>query len=198
MGTRILNIAGGKIKPIELYVDVPYFLVNIDRSYYSEITCSMCESYYETWRSKKENFFNNIYLNTDIQEFLERTIMKFDYVTIYRYLEHVSMRDILYFIYLISTVTEKDSVIEVIVPDYEALAKMLIQESIHDDNYEANNIIITTEMLNEPQDPHASVWTVARMRHYWELEGRFKTKDIEHSYEFDGRNIYIRALLERI
>jgi hypothetical protein len=36
------------------------------------------------------------------------------------------------------------------------------------------------------------------MKYFWELEERFKLIEINNNYEFDGRDIYIRAIMERI
>jgi hypothetical protein len=53
-------------------------------------------------------------------------------------------------------------------------------------------------MLNEPSCPHASIWTPQRITRFWELEGRFKTKELLPTIKFDGRDIYLRARVERI
>ena len=193
---KILNIAGGKKLPINLSLESPYFLLNLDRMYFNSTTPKEFEDEIKTW--EKQSQYSKIrFLNYDIQEFLERTTVTFDLITIYRYLEHVPMRDLLYFIYLISTVTKKDSLVDIIVPDFNKLASMLLQESIDDENYESNNIVITTELLNEPSDPHASVWNCGRAKYYWELEGRFAVNHMEESFIFDGRDVYLRFLAIR-
>jgi len=197
MAVRILNIGGGKQKPLNLGEDSSYFAVNLDKMYYSEISPAACESYYETWM-RQEDQKREYYINADIKEFLERTIMKFDLISIYRYLEHVPRRDLLYFIYLISTVIEECGTVEIIVPDYHELASMIVKESVFEEGFEAHDILVTSELLNEPEDPHQSIWTVARLKHFWELEGRFESVNIERSFRFDGRDIYLRALMRRL
>jgi hypothetical protein len=193
---KILNIAGGKELPLNLSLESPYFLLNLDRMYFDSITPSDFENQIKTWESTG-TYSKTIFLNYDIQEFLERTTIKFDLITIYRYLEHVPMRDLLYFIYLISTITKKGSMVDIIVPNFNRLASMLLQENVEDENYESNNIIITTELLNEPSDPHASVWNHGRAKYYWELEGRFAVNHVEESFTFDGRDVYLRFLAMR-
>jgi len=197
MPTRILNIAGGKQLPLHLEREDPYFLLNLDRMYYLAPSPEECESYYKTWMNQ-QNQSRHYCINEDIKTFLERTTMKFDLVTIYRYLEHVARRDILFFIYLVSTVIEKHCIVDIIVPDYHELASMILKESVMDEHFEAHDILVTSELLNEPEDPHQSIWTVARVKHFWELEGRFTVDDIERNFPFDGRDIYLRALVRRL
>jgi hypothetical protein len=57
---------------------------------------------------------------------------------------------------------------------------------------------LTTELLNEPSCPHASIWTEWRAHHLFTLEGRFKIKDIQKNFKFDDRDIYLRFIAERI
>jgi hypothetical protein len=141
-------------------------------------------------------------MKSDVNEFMERTRLKFNRVCIYRFLEHVSFTDVLYFIYLVSTVTEKGALVDVIVPDYTILAELLLAEDNYRDNddfdFEAHNIILTTEMLNEPSCPHASIWTESRARYFWTLEKRFRIVNVVRGFKFDGREIYLRFVAERL
>ena len=65
-------------------------------------------------------------------------------------------------------------------------------------NFEAHNITLTTELLNEPSCPHASIWTPDRAYYFFGLEGRFEISVYHTNYEFDGRDIYLRFLARRI
>jgi hypothetical protein len=118
-------------------------------------------------------------------------------VVIYRFLEHVSFTQVNYFLYLVSTVLKKDGLVDIIVPNYVLLAQKILNEKI-DENFESHNILLTTELLNEPSCPHASIWTPDRVRYFVELEGRFKVETLSAAYSFDGRDIYIRFLARRI
>jgi hypothetical protein len=126
----------------------------------------------------------------------------FDRVVIYRFLEHVSFTQVEYFIYLVSTLLKHNGVVDVIVPNYKHLADMILTEEFHHENpdfdFHAWNILLTTELLNEPSCPHASIWTPQRMKYFWELEGRFRVSKQLESFKFDGREIYLRSLIERI
>ncbi len=131
--------------------------------------------------------------------FMERIRTIFDRVVMYRFLEHVSFTQVNYFIYLVSTVIESGGIVDIIVPNYEQLATMILKEDIKlDKNFEASNILLTTELLNEPSCPHASIWTPQRAKYFWELEGRFIVKEIEPKFEFDGRDIYMRFFARRV
>lgn len=194
----ILNIAAGKLLPIDLInISDPYFLINTDIMYYHNHTPEDIE---QAWiyacvnPSPKSEAY---YCKSNIYEFMERTKLLFNKVCIYRFLEHVHLDKVSYFIYLLSTITTKGSIIDVVVPNYTLLAEMILNEKI-DNTFDANNILLTTELLNQPPDPHTSIWTKDRMKYFWELEGRFKVISQDPSFEFDGRNIYLRSLIERV
>ena len=87
---------------------------------------------------------------------------------------------------------------DIIVPNYETLCKMILEETKCRTYNESKNIIMTTELLNEPGCPHASIWTPFRIHHFFELEGRFEVTNICENYEFDGRDIYLRFEVKRI
>ena len=200
----ILNVAGGKFKPLPFSVDkiLPQYVLNVDTSYFTETTPAALESSMNSWSDNPDRISTERYLNMDVFEFMERTATVFDRVSIYRFLEHVTFTNVEYFIYLISTVVKKGGTIDVIVPDYERLAKMILWEQDHlkdlHINFSAHNIKLTTELLNEPSCPHASIWTQQRMKYFWELEGRFKVSSQKSGFEFDGRDIYLRSIIERM
>lgn len=199
----ILNIAGGKIKPFEfesskikLYDDLS-LLVNLDKMYYNPINI------YEIITMHNDNTEYNEIIeynsDLDVYEFLERYHIPFDGIAIYRFLEHVPKVQVLYFIYLLSTSVKIGGYVDVIVPDYKKLAKRILDEDVFSNNFEEEDIITTFELLNEPTcSPHASIWTFDRAYKFFELEGRFKIKIIKENYDFDGRDIYLRFIAERV
>jgi len=192
----VLNIASGKILPLGDLIsqESGRFLINDDVMYFEGTEPEYIEEAYENWDRHTDETF---YCKTNTFEFMERTKIQFDLITIYRFLEHVSMDKVEYFIYLLSTVTKKGSLIDIIVPDYDILAKMILKEKINKD-FPSHNILLTTELLNESSDPHATIWTEKRAKYFFELEGRFKIIKFEKNFEFDGRNIYLRFLAERL
>lgn len=197
----VLNIAGGKIFPYNTYKNLK-FLVNLDGMY---LNSSKIEKIIEDHESFEKNKILNInqdftehMCNFDIYEFLEKYHIKFDGIVMYRFLEHVPKVKILYFIYLLSTSIKLDGTFDIIVPDYKALAKRILSENVGNPNWEAEDIITTFELLNEKYDPHGSIWTEDRLKYYLELEGRFKVEKVLSNYEFDGRNIYLRAIGYRV
>lgn len=195
MAKTVLNIAAGKLSPIfdGPLKDQNIFLMNLDPMYYNGYVGATIEALHEHWDGSDQVFF----CNEEANQFMERTIMTFDHVCIYRYLEHVSFTDVNYFIYLLSTITEQGAELDIIVPNYELLAEMIIADNPEDPNFEANNILLTTELLNEPSCPHASIWTVPRAYHFLELEGRFEVTEVQDQFEFDGRDIYMRIRAKR-
>lgn len=199
----ILNIAAGKIVPIGYFESIknPYFskhfLVQLDPMYYRNHAPDYVEESFDKWVIKPEKIA--FLCPVDAYEFMERTSLIFNHVSIYRFLEHVPFTKVPYFIYLVSTVIKKGEIVDVIVPNYETLAKMIIQDDFPGDkDFEAHNILLTTELLNEQSCPHTSIWTPNRMKYFWELEDRFKLIEINNNYDFDGRDIYIRAIMERV
>ena len=160
----ILNIAAGKILPIELSIYKRFFLVNLDPMYYEYDTPEEIE---RCWTDRRPTKETTLYCNADAYEFMERTKIIFDKVCIYRFLEHVSMDKVLYFIYLVSTVTEVGAEVDVIVPNYTFLASMILHEDVNSVFFEKDNVLLTTELLNEPSCPHASIWTEARAKYSW-------------------------------
>ena len=206
MNKSILNIAGGKISPfefpeaeeIELYKDMK-LLVNLDQMYLNTNDINeiiKCHENISDWGSSRPMVYN---CDMDIYQFLERYHLQFDGISIYRFLEHVPKVSVLYFIYMLSTAIKIGGIVDVIVPDYKKLANRILSEDVNDKNFEADDIITTFELLNEPtSSPHASIWTLDRVKHFFELEGRFRIKVIAENYNFDGRDIYLRFLAKRV
>lgn len=192
--TSILNIGAGKINPIDLKYFEKYFLVNLDTMYRNAKSSSDIEDMYRQDDCPSGKFL----CDEDVNGFLSSYYYRFNLITMYRYLEHVPFDDVLYFIYQLSTALEVGGYLDVVVPDCKLLASMITNEKIDSKLFERNNILITTELLNQPEDPHASIWTVDRIQYFFTLEGRFKIINIEKYYTFDGREIYIRAIIQRI
>lgn len=197
---KIFNIAAGKLKPI----DIPfkkYCLLNMDLMY--SFDSADIKQTIGTTDDAVSNAIKlkpiEIYSRYDVFKFMGSTRLFFDMVCAYRFLEHVSRDQITYFIYLISTCTKPGALIDIIVPNYLRLADIILTEKvIGNSNFEAENILLTTELLNEKDDPHCSIWTPERLKYFWELEGRFKVVDIDPCFDFDGRDIYLRMRGERI
>ncbi|MFX1340840.1 MAG: hypothetical protein ACFFDK_19675 [Promethearchaeota archaeon] len=199
----ILNIAAGKFQPLPIRngdLLIPSYTLNVDTSYYTPKSPDVTEYNISQWMLDTTKSEID-HLNVDIFEFMERTRILFDRVVIYRFLEHVSFTQVEYFIYLISTVLKKGGLVDVIVPNYEQLAELILSEANYQmspEDFQAHNIKLTTELLNEPSCPHASIWTPRRMSRFWELEGRFNLLEQNPVFKFDGRDIYLRAIIERI
>lgn len=197
----ILNLCGGKIIP-EFEKNVEYsFLINLDQIYFTKNTIEVIRTEHINFNLddvEPEYTEYSLCLNHDVYDFLERYEIPFDKVIIYRFLEHVPKSNVLYFIYLLSTITKPGAILDIIVPDYKILAQRILDENPYDFGFEAEDIITTYELLNDSQSPHLSVWTKERLVYFFSLEGRFRVKTMEENYKFDGRDLYLRAVIERI
>lgn len=195
----VLNIGAGKIKPIWLDRLETYFLVNLDPMYSSSQSLNRNEV------EEKHCFWNHnrlqtieVFCNNSWEDFLPKYLYYFDRIVIYRFLEHIPMVKVPFFIYLLSTCLNVKGSVDVIVPNYEKLASRILGEDPFSTGFEAENIVTTTELLNEPYDPHASIWTPKRAKYLFELEGRFEVKGVIEEYKFEGRDIYMWFFAEKI
>lgn len=195
----ILNIGAGRFDPLYLEDSENYFIVNLDRMYRNGVDSGTIEAFRNQWTGQQTETYKVL---ADIYDFLESTTMTFERICMYRFLEHVPMGKVLYFIYLLSNVTKEGAEIDVIVPNYEILAQMILdeQKGIEEKTieFEPHNIELTTELLNDPNEPHASIWTLWRAKYFFELEGRFQVFDSCTKYEYDGRELYLRFLARRL
>lgn len=191
----ILNIAAGKFNPLNLENFSPFFLVNLDTMYYTIDSPEVIERAWDDWAKIGDKTFH---CNEDAFKFMENTRMFFDRVCIYRFLEHVSFTQLDYFIYLLSSITKPGATLDIIVPDYTKLARMISDDNPGSPTFPEDNILLTTELLNEPSCPHASIWTTQRAKYFFELENRFLFDNVASDYDFDGRDIYLRFHVKRI
>ena len=185
---------------VRLFLDKSYFIPPSNR----EESIYKFESYVDLLENKHEGVSyhplpeEHFYSNCDATEFMQRTKEKFDIVILNRVLEHIPRTMVLYFIYLLSTITKPEQgIISVIVPDYKLLGQMITTELVGSPNFDKHDILVTSELLNETSDPHASIWTADRLEHFFEYENRFKVTDITRFFKFDKRDIYIHALIQK-
>ena len=119
MKEKILNLGSGKILPlglpeVSIKPDDAFFLVNLDSGYYPTITeAKDVQLKFEKWA--QDPIQTLLYVNENAFTFMEKYPFTFDKIVIYRFLEHVPRRDILYFIYLMSTMLGKGGVMDCIV-----------------------------------------------------------------------------------
>lgn len=195
----ILNVAAGRFLPLNLNEFEAYHLINIDLMYsHGQDRMDMIENSFSSWLTTQGRT-DTIYCNINVWEFLERFSQRFDHIAIYRFMEHIPRARLDYFIYLLSAVLKIGECVDCIVPNYEILAAKILEEPMVDaKDWEAHDILVTTELLNEPPDPHASIWTPMRARYYFEKEGRFEIERVEPKFRFDGRDIYMRFFARRV
>lgn len=192
----ILNVAAGNQPVLDLDKIVgnkQYTVINVDKGYMSGNTPNEIERVIRN----QNNISSELFCQYDVWKFLERTLLKFDYIAVYRFLEHVPYTSVSYFIYLLYRVSNPGAIVDVVVPDYEKLAKMILEEDVGSASFERHNILLTTELLNEPFSPHASIWTKSRLKKFFTLENYFRISAIDN-FCMDRRDIYIRALFESL
>ncbi len=199
----ILNLAAGKmLEPLDDYDPKKDILYCVDLMYNEEESTSILqlEKIYQNvaTHSGQLRYDTTKLCKMDVLKFLNNYKYKFDKVVSYRFFEHVARRDMLFFLYILSTVMKIGSELDIIVPNYNILANRILNENAGGVNWEAEDILTTTEVVNEPEMPHASIWTPRRANYYLELENRFIIKNIEPKFEFDGRDIYMRIKAERM
>jgi len=196
----VLNIGAGKLEPLQIDANSK-FLVNLDNMYSCDNMSEQgdVEKEHRKWIVSDDWINKKMFCNSDIFEFLNSYLCRFDRIIMYRFLEHIEFVQIPYFLYLLSTTLEIGGIVDVIVPNYKLLGEMLIKERVFGNiNFEADNILLTTELLNEPNCPHASIWTLDRAYYFFHLEKRFNIIAYDENFSFDGRNIYLRFVAERV
>lgn len=202
MKLTYLNVAAGKIQPIDFKKGDGDFLIQLDKMYFSTTEISILEILIQDWLGDNYNDGRIYYSNEDALEFLGRFNHLFDFVSCYRFLEHVEKTDIQSFIYLLSTSVKIGGQVDIIVPNYETLAKLILDENLTNKvrhlDWERHDTLLTYELLNYPGMPHASIWTPDRIKYFFELEHRFVLTDLDPKFLFDGRDCHIRATLKRV
>jgi predicted SAM-dependent methyltransferase len=197
-----LNIAAGKIFPIDYELNAGNFLVQLDKMYWATNPINTIELEHGRWLKRSESEDDTSHSDVDAFEFLGNYKYQFDHISCYRFLEHITKPDVQGFIYLLSTALKIGGTLDIIVPNYETLADMILTENCNETvkhaDWERHDTLLTYELLNEPSMPHASIWTPQRIKYFFGLEERFKVVSLESAYEFDGRDIYIRAIFERV
>lgn len=137
----------------------------------------------------------HITLHADrINHFLEEYVGEpFDDVQAKRVFEHIPYTEILYVLYLIYTVTRLGGILNIVVPDYNmVLGEIQAAEPkmVSATTFNRTMVWCHTEIFNEPNDPHRSIWTKNLAEYYIELEGYWKLDKLEY-VTIDNRSWYM-------
>lgn len=194
MAQLVLNVGAGRNISVPFLKDKAHTVINLDQMYEAGLTFKEVEQGFIKGDFERDY---NVFLKHDIFDFLERTIMTFDFITVYRFLEHVSKNNVQYFIYLLANCTKVGGVVDIIVPDAKLLAKKLLEEDVNSPNWESDDLLITYELVADQPSPHLSIWTKDRLIKLFEREGNFVTSSVDENFIFDGRDIYLRYLAVR-
>ncbi len=130
----------------------------------------------------------------DIISFLENfTDFKFNTIISERFFEHLDHTQILYLLYLLYTVAEPNATLKIVVPDIQNVVQKYGELDPNSmDVKEFNKLFIEciTEVFNEPNDPHKSIWTQSMGRYWIELEDYWEITSIQGGVELDNRSWY--------
>ena len=140
----------------------------------------------------------------EISSFLENYVgVPFDIVKVYRVFEHVHYDQISYYLYLIYKVMKPGGTIEIIVPNFLQVFEKLqhFENNFHSlTPSEFNNtmIMLHTEIFNEINDPHQSIWTPALAEYYLTLEGYYEVKNLQENVILDNRDWYFKVTAKTV
>ena len=178
--------------------------IAVDKSYHSEIKIKdieneITEEYLETQRIFNGRF---ITCSEDIFKFVEEFPLKVDKIIANRILEHIHLKDLMYFLFLLHSLLKPTGELIFMVPDHGFYAKEILRisdlikkkENINAVELYNSLINITTEFCNEASDPHMSIWTEELVKLYLETEGYWRIEKIETKSIFSNRKyIYVNA-----
>jgi len=183
-----LNIGSGKVPFDKTELPDSHFLVNVDCSYSVKSCSSIAEIENHLMKavSNVKPFTEGFvfFCSSKAVDFLDSFRFKVDKITCSRYMEHVPLKDLISFIYLLHNSCKKDGILEILVPDHRYYAETLIGLDkvlpVGEINKDFLNRLleITTEFCNEPYDPHGSIWTENLAKYYLEFEGYWQIKEI--------------------
>lgn len=159
----------------------------------SEITCVDRALSHESIQTKMGSKI--LFPGEDVFTFLEGYMEEaFDQIFASRFFEHIHYERIPYLLYLLYTVSRPGTTLQIIVPDYVKVAedfRTLNHKKMKALTFNRRMIQIHTEVFNEPNDPHQSVWTPMLAEYYMTVEGYWNEPKIEY-VALDGRDWYIK------
>lgn len=136
-----------------------------------------------------------------ILEFLESYPCRdFDEILAQRVFEHIPVTEISYMLYLLRCIAADGAELNIIVPDFTKVFEkisLMDPEKMCASEFNRSMIEVTTEMFNEPNDPHCSIWTPAFARYYIELEKYWKVAELKY-VTLDNRDWYMSITANRI
>lgn len=135
--------------------------------------------------------------NKSIFEFLEN-YPNADFNSIYseRFFEHIKSEEILYLLYLLYETSAPAADITITVPDFRLIFKTISDldpNTLSTTMFNRKMIECTTEVFNEGESPHKSIWTPTIGKYYLELEGYWKVNKTT-TVTLDRRDWYLSIL----
>ena len=136
----------------------------------------------------------------DVFNFLEEYPNRdFDRIHSRRFFEHLTESEISYLIYLLYEVSKKETLLDIIVPDFDKVSNVV--KSLDPNNmsvieFNKNMVSVITEIYNTENDPHKSIWNEQLGRYYIELESYWKVVDINKNINISNRDWYLHFRAE--
>lgn len=178
----IYELGYGKIDPAQLQKVSTDIHVMVDRNYQFNSACSLPQVEAEVERCIYQGEGDTQFVSMDVLTFLENCKFKADKIKACRFAEHISLSKLPYFIYLLHCSVIREGWLDIIVPDAKYYAEQLLQ--LNEDiakgsiNFANSLLEITTEFVNEKEDPHGSLWTEKLGTWYLQNEEFFEVKEI--------------------
>lgn len=173
-----------------------------DNLYRNNIRCTMVD---RINININDSYTPNVkYLYGDLFEVLEDySGPPFTQIHAYRVLEHIPYEKLQYLSYLLYKLTDNsaypdDVRLDIVVPDFNKVAEYI--KFISDPPINTQLITAHTEVYNEENDPHCSIWTPELARYYICGEGYWSPIHCcdDHDYiTLDNRSWYMRMLFRR-
>ncbi len=134
-------------------------------------------------------------IGEDIIQYLENNnSLSYNIIHGQRIFEHIAVDKLQYLLYLLYCSAAPDATLHITVPDFEKVLETLksldpfSQTAIQ---FNKQLIQVSTELFNEPNDPHKSPWTKKLAKYYVELEDYWKVTSIKE-VSLDGRDWYMQ------
>ncbi len=149
---------------------------------------------------KQDDQIGNItIMSWDVFEYLQTTHKTFDEIKADRIFEHIPYNEIPHLLYLCKEALNVDGRLSFIVPDFQKVFDTVDNLNPHGPAsiFNRQMIDIHTEIFNEPEDPHRSVWTMQLADYYMSLEGFWKNIEIKET-TLDNRDWYLQISAHRL
>lgn len=205
--TAFLNIGSGKLDTSTLGIP-ELFQVHVDRSYGFGLASTIVKCEEDFLKFFSENPLeagHDHFIPMDIFDFVDSFKFKFHHIRACRIFEHMEYTSgqIGRLLEACNCLTVPNATLEIIVPNYLRLSKMMIDLEKEIETYgpgcnQNHLLILNTEFTNSSHvDPHCSVWTPMTATLYINPEQTWDIVKMEDNWVVNGRDIYFKITLQK-